>query len=145
MKKLFFLPVILLISVLTIMFFSCTKEEIAPLQTTDEAAINNSSDRVMWKGGSVTGLILPLGSEVGIQVTNDKFSAKEYYYTKDGHFRFDRIPGGIYSVVITYFREPDYPVTDFSIAGAGELTEYIIFDIKVGAGKLTDLGIINLP
>ena len=86
-------------------------------------------------------MILPLRTQVNIAIFNDKLTIKEFYYAKDGQFRIDRIPPGIYTLVITYLRPSDDPVP---VVTPFEPVEYPITDIKVVPGRVTDIGTIKL-
>ena len=136
MKKFFSLLVILLASVFAILLVSCSKEKsIMPQPPAKALSVDNSSMRIgNW--GSVTGMILPLKTNVTIQIFNDKFSVKDFYYTKDGSFRLDRIPPGIYAIRITYPKATEYPTTEFS---ATETAEYMMKDVEVEAGMLINV------
>jgi hypothetical protein len=142
-KNLISLHVIFLTIILGITFSGCSKEKIVIPQTTDEALFIDNSTARTGNWGSVTGLILPLNKEVAIYVFNSNFSTGNFYYTKDGSFRVDRIPTGIYSVAIRYYQTSGFPESDLP-TGPGKMLEYLINDVKVGHGTIIDLGVIKL-
>jgi hypothetical protein len=134
MKKILFLhPLLFLVIVLSFSLFSCTKQKPELPLSTGNATANISSERVgNW--GSVTGMILPLRainivSNVSIKIYNRYFSSTDFYYTRDGSFKFDRIPQGVYAVIIV----------DLATS-----IEYTIPFVRVRAGNLTNLGVIKL-
>src|SRR6185503_12006185 len=140
MKKFIFLPALLLPSFLIFLLVGCSKDKSALSPSNNDALSAENSSARFGNWGFVTGVILPLRAEVNIAIFNDKITIKEFYYTKDGQFRVDRIPPGIYTIVITYLRPGDNPETGIT---PNEIAEYTVTDIKVTAGRVTDIGIIK--
>lgn len=123
-KNFFFLPVILLTFILAITLFSCSKENIVSNPLSNELIpVSNSAGRIS-KWGSVTGLVLPGKAAVKIGIYNSDFFSEAFYYTRDGRFRFDGIPAGVYTVV----------VVDIATSARYEVT-----DVKVMPGKVTEI------
>jgi len=141
MKKFIFLPALLLPSFLIFLLVGCSKDKSALSPSNNDAISAENTSTRFGNWGFVTGMILPLRAEVSIATFNDKITIKEFYYTKDGQFRVDRIPPGIYTIVITYLRPGDNPETGIT---PNEIAEYTVTDIKVTAGRVTDIGIIKL-
>lgn len=109
------------------LLFSCSKEKVLMQPVVDNTAPNgNSADRLM-RGGSVTGYILPERASVKISVYNRLFTSADYYYTRDGHFRFDGLPEGLYTV---------------RIQNTETLSIVEVPVVKVKRGMITDIGVI---
>ena len=148
MKRNFSLhPATLLTIILSIFLLSCSKENTLFPQPPDESTLSadNSAAKV-GNRGSVTGMISPLKTDYKITIFNRNFSSSDFYFSKNGGFRFDMIPADIYTITITYFRSGSgYPTTAVPIPAADGMFDYTINGIKVGAGKITDLGVITLP
>ncbi len=127
MKKYFFFqPIILLICIL---LFSCSKEKVLMQPSADNTLSGrNSADRVIARG-SVTGYILPERASVKITVYNRDFTSISYYYTKDGRFRFDGLPEGIFTIMVL---------------NTETATTTEIPSVKVKYGMITDIGNITV-
>ncbi|HEY6504316.1 MAG TPA: hypothetical protein VIZ28_10105 [Chitinophagaceae bacterium] len=126
MKKYFFFqPAILLFFILSIILFSCAKEKIVSNPANNEDAVTNSSAERVAKWGSVTGIIMPARTEVKIRVYDRYFSSDTYHYTRDGHFRVDRLPAGIYTL---------------EVLNIATLVVVEIPEVKVQWGNVTDIG-----
>ncbi|MDP4264085.1 MAG: hypothetical protein Q8941_16275 [Bacteroidota bacterium] len=139
MKKIFFFhSVILLTFILSILLMSCSKEKTVLSPPAGAATVTVSAERLITQSwGSITGMILPLGSSVKIGISGTDFSSTEVYYIRDGRFRIDGIPPGIYKISITNLTTP--LISDLTAS-----PEYIIPSVKVGAGTLIDIGMIKL-
>ena len=130
MKKFFiFPPAVLLTCLLVTALSGCSKEKIMKGPVSKEPTADNSSAGRIANRGSVTGLVLPGKTEVKIGIYNQNFSSTEFYYTKDGRFRFDGIPPGVYTVV----------VVDIATSASYEVTE-----VKVVPGMVTDIRSITI-
>ena len=129
MKKIHFPQFVILLTFIFAAFLvSCSKERAALPPTASEATENVSTERIAnW--GSITGMIWPAKTDVKISVDNAYYSIREYYFLKDGSFRVDRIPPGIYTVTIIDFKRSN---------------QYIIPEVKVAVGQVTNMGVIKL-
>lgn len=130
MKKYFsFHRVILLLSIIAATLFGCSKDKTIMNPVNENNIVSNSAERVR-RAGSVTGIILPTRIEVKIRIYNRYFSSDSYYYTRDGKFRFDGIPAGLYTMEIT----------QMMTAAVVEIPE-----VKVQWEMVTDIGRVILP
>ena len=133
MKKYFFPHLVILSTfMLIITLLSCSKDKIISNPGSNENSgitANTTSSQKVAGAGSVTGIILPVSAAVGIRIYSRYFSSDVYYYTKDGHFRFDRIPADIYTIEILNIKTSAV----LEIPG-----------VKVQGGVVTDIGRITL-
>ena len=131
MKKSYLLySATLLTLVISIFATSCSKNK-GQFVATNEVPLTKSvaTDQRIGKWGSVTGMILPLQSKVKILLNGKNITPPDLYFNRDGSFRIDRIPAGIYTITIIDMSSDK---------------EYIIPDIKISPAIVTDLGIIKL-
>lgn len=124
MKKEILLQPVLLLTVIVFFLISCSKDEISPGNPTNKGIVQDNETRMLNRG-SVTGYIWPALYKVSITVHNKDFSSDKYYYGKDGRFRLDRIPPGLYNV---------------TVAKLGTSSTYEISKVYVEAGRVTDVG-----
>jgi hypothetical protein len=129
-KNYFFLTIILLTCSISIFFISCSKRKNElPAPANEPTATAGIPVQRIGNRGSVAGVVLPLRSLVKIAVYDDNFKSYDFYYHRDLSFQMDRIPSGIYTLMVLDL-----------LTGK----EYFIAGIKISTGVVTDVGIISL-
>ena len=110
---------------------------------TSSSANNDNTSRIgNW--GSVTGTVFPRNTVMNITITNSDFTSDQYYFLKDGLFRLDHIPPGMYKLIITYHSGASVNVTS-NPTPQDEVFEYVVTGVKVAAGMTYEIGNIVLP
>ena len=129
---------ILSIFIASAILFSCSKENLYPVQTSEPAGAAKMVP--MYTYGAMAGTLNPAPFYAALKFYNDDENfVTSCFADLDGHFKITGLLPGIYRVMVKYVRNRPGPFPN---------EEYNYFEIRgiiVETGILTQLGEIKLP
>jgi hypothetical protein len=144
MKRIPLHPALVLFVISASLFLSsCSKDAVISPAQPDPTSMQDVSALRLGNWGAVTGTIVPLKGIVRIEITDGNFKSSEFYLTKDGKFRVDNVPPGVYRLIIYYQRQVNV-VIDTPVTNPYETFTHTVSGIRVSASETTDVGYVFL-